>query len=346
MEIFKMSKDDFKSFIDKKLEENESRTVGVVQKGAHHVFTDLNSADELSLDYDVTLLPPKKYFQPPKEVLLKFVPKKAESYIAVNNNEPITIIGIHYYDLAGLYLMDKAFSAGERDEHYLEKRENSLLIGIYPTKHFKYRFSRSVTKDQGRKVADIMLVHIGDNLVVEVLTRKGKQYLAGAELKENDYSMKEIEDAKNIIKDDQKIPMPIELVPDYLGKNHTHPAWDHFGAKCFSCGSCVLVCPTCYCFDVRDEVELSLAEGRRIRAWDSCMLEGFARVADGHNFRESRGARFRHRIFRKGKILPEQYGYFGCIGCGRCADSCAADIAGPVKVLRYMEDHKPGGQHV
>lgn len=340
MEILKISKNDFKSFIDKKLDENHSRTVGVVRRGSHFVFSDLNSSDELCLDYDVTILPPKKYFQPAKEVLLKFVPKKADSYRAVNDCDPITVIGIHYYDLAALYLMDRAFSEGERDEHYMKKRENSLLIGVYPTKHFKYRFSRSVTKDQGRKVADMMLVHIGDDLVIEVLTKKGKEYLNGANTRKNDYSMKEIEDAKNIIKDDQKIPVPIELVPEYLAKNHNHRVWDHFGEKCFSCGSCVLVCPTCYCFDVRDEVELSLAEGKRIRTWDGCMLEGFARVADGHNFRGKRGSRFRHRIFRKGKTLPEQYGYFGCVGCGRCADSCTADIAGPVKVLKYMEENK------
>jgi NAD-dependent dihydropyrimidine dehydrogenase PreA subunit len=340
MEILKISKNDFKSFIDKKVKANESRTVGVVQKGSHYVFSELNSADELHLDYDVTILPPKKYFLPPKEVLLKYQPKKADTYSAVNRCDPITIVGIHYYDLAGIYLMDRAFSEGERDEHYMKKRENSLLIGIYPTKHYKYRFARSVTRDQGRKVADIMLVHIGDNFVVEILTEKGKQYLEGANLQANDYSAKEIEEAKNIIKDDQKIPVPIELVPEYLGKNHAHPAWEHYGEKCFACGSCVFVCPTCYCFDVKEDVELSLAEGTRQRNWDGCMLEEFALVADGHNFRSDRGARFRHRMFRKGKHLPEKYGYFGCIGCGRCADACTADIAGPVKVLKYMEEHK------
>ena len=340
MNILKISKSDFLSFIDKKLTGKESKTMGVKKKGAHYVFDELNSADQLCLDYDVTLLPPKKYFQPPKEVLLKFVPKKPGSYTAVNTCDPITIIGIHYYDLAAIYLMDKAFSEGERDEHYMKKRENSLLIGIYPTKHYKYRFARSVTRNQGRQVADLMLVHIGDDLVVEVLSEKGKKYLEGANIVQNDYSIKEIEDAKNIVKDDRKIPIPIELIPDYLEKNHRHPVWARFGEKCFSCGSCVLVCPTCYCFDVRDEVELSLAGGERTRVWDGCMLEDFAIVADGHNFRKKRSERLRHRIFRKGKYLPEKYGYFGCVGCGRCADSCTADIANPVKILKYMEENK------
>jgi len=340
MEILKISKADFISFVGKKLKANESKTIGVVKKGNHYVFDEINSTDELCLDYDVTLLPPKKYFQPPRETLLKYIPKKPDSYVPVNEYEPMTIIGIHYYDLAAIYLMDKAFSEGERDEHYIKRRENSLLIGIYPTHHYKYRFSRSVTRGQYRKVADIMLTHIGDSLVVEVLTAKGKEYLKNANTVPNDYSIKEIEDAKNIVKDDQKLPVPIELVPDYLGKHYGHSAWVHFGDKCFSCGSCVFVCPTCYCFDVSEEVELSLEEGKRVRVWDGCMLEDFAIVADGHNFRQKRSERFRHRMFRKGKHLPEKYGYFGCVGCGRCADACTADIAGPVKVLKYIEDNK------
>lgn len=346
MEILKISKNDFNSFIDKKIEEKKERVIGVVKKGSHFMFDDLESSQNLILDYDVTMLPPKKYFQPPKEILLKFVPKKAGSYEALNKCEPLVIIGAHYYDLAAIYMMDRAFSEGERDDHYMRKREESLLIGLYPTKYFKYRFARSVVRDQAYKVSDLMLIDLGDDYVIEVVSRKGKEYISGSNAKENTYSLQEIDEAKNRVKDDQKMPIPIELIPDYLGKNHAHPVWEYFGEKCFSCGSCVLVCPTCYCFDVKDEIELSLAEGKRIRVWDGCMLEDFALCADGHNFRKEKGSRFRHRIFRKGKHLPEKYNYFGCVGCGRCQYSCAADIAGPVKVFKYMEDNKKGGENV
>ena len=355
MEILKISKEDFNSFIDEKRTASAPlegpgdsisghaekwKTIGVVKKGANFVFAELNSAAELCLDYDVTVLPPKKYFLPPKETLLKFIPKKAESYAAVNHPGPIALIGVHHYDLAAIHLMDRAFSEGERDEHYMKRRENSVLIGIYPTKHYKYRFSSSVIRGQFRKAADIMLVAMNGFFVVEILNEKGKNYLQGAELQENDFSLADIEAAANKIKDDQKIPLPIELVPEFLEKNHDHSAWDYFGGKCFSCASCVLVCPTCYCFDVRDEVDLTLEAGKRVRTWDSCMLEDFALTGEGFNFRAGRGARFRHRIYRKGKHLFEKYGYFGCVGCGRCAGSCTAGIAGPVKVLKYMLEHK------
>lgn len=340
MEILKITKKEFLSFIDRKISEKESRIVGVVKKGARYVFDDLASSKDLQLDYDVTILPPKKYFQPPKEVLLKFVPKKADSYIAVNRCDPITIIGIHYYDLAAIYMMDRAFSEGERDDHYMDRRKNSLLIGLYPTKHFKHRFSKSVVKDQFYKAVDLMLVDMGDDYAVEVVTEKGGKYLNPGNTNESNYTLKEIEDAKNRIRDEEKLPVPVELSPEYLTKNEHHPVWEYFADKCFACGSCVLVCPTCYCFDMREEIDLSLAEGKRIRVWDGCMLEDFALAADGHNFRKDRGARFRHRIFRKGKYLPEKYRYFGCVGCGRCVNACTAGIAGPVEVFKYMVEHQ------
>jgi formate hydrogenlyase subunit 6/NADH:ubiquinone oxidoreductase subunit I len=102
--------------------------------------------------------------------------------------------------------------------------------------------------------------------------------------------------------------------------------WDAVGRKCFSCGSCNLVCPTCYCFNVKDEVAPDLAGGERKRTWDSCQLAEFATVAGGENFRKDRSARLRHRFFRKGKWIMERYGRLGCVGCGRCDRNCLVKI--------------------
>ena len=77
MEILKISENDFLSFIDKKIEEKNEKVIGVVEKGSHFIFDELKSSDKLALDYDVTMLPPKKYFQPPKELLLKYKPGDA-----------------------------------------------------------------------------------------------------------------------------------------------------------------------------------------------------------------------------------------------------------------------------
>ncbi|MCX7703870.1 MAG: 4Fe-4S dicluster domain-containing protein, partial [Planctomycetota bacterium] len=97
--------------------------------------------------------------------------------------------------------------------------------------------------------------------------------------------------------------------------------------RCYSCGTCTLVCPSCYCFDVEDDVSLSnLSSGERTRLWDSCQTESFAIVATGENFRKERSHRVRHRLYRKYYYLAEKYGDTFCVGCGRCGRQCTADI--------------------
>jgi ferredoxin len=116
--------------------------------------------------------------------------------------------------------------------------------------------------------------------------------------------------------------------------------WVEKGSLCFSCGTCTNVCPTCYCFDVQDDVKWDMQSGARGRTWDSCQLAEFAMVSGGHNFRPKKEERFRHRFYRKGKYLPEKIGEVACVGCGRCVTGCVADIANPVVVYNRLLEGK------
>jgi len=73
-----------------------------------------------------------------------------------------------------------------------------------------------------------------------------------------------------------------------------------------------------------------------VRRWDGCMLRDFARVASGENFREHRSSRLRHRFYRKGKYIREDYGRVGCVGCGRCVRACLVKID-PVEVFNTLK---------
>ena len=68
-----------------------------------------------------------------------------------------------------------------------------------------------------------------------------------------------------------------------------------------------MVCPTCYCFNVQDNFNWDLKSGQRQRIWDGCLLDGFTKVAGEHEFRANRADRFRHRLYRKGKYVPERF---------------------------------------
>jgi len=113
---------------------------------------------------------------------------------------------------------------------------------------------------------------------------------------------------------------------------HDSPVWQEYADKCFGCGSCNLVCPTCRCYDVIDYVNLDIKSGERIRRWDSCMLRKHGLVAGGLNFRPTRVERLRNRFNCKSSLRE---GTLNCVGCGRCTVYCPAEIS-LVEVLQKV----------
>ena len=117
-----------------------------------------------------------------------------------------------------------------------------------------------------------------------------------------------------------------EELPSLLDRSYDSLLWEATARRCYSCGSCNLSCPTCYCFNIFDDVNMTLVGGERKREWDGCQLPKFAEVAGPHNFRPKAASRLRHRIYRKAKWIREQTGMAGCVGCARCDRACTAKI--------------------
>ncbi len=78
-------------------------------------------------------------------------------------------------------------------------------------------------------------------------------------------------------------------VPMLMDAFHEDEFWEELGGRCLSCNACANVCPTCFCFDIRDTLDPGAATGRRERVWDACTSPQFAMVAGGHNFRRHAG---------------------------------------------------------
>ncbi len=79
---------------------------------------------------------------------------------------------------------------------------------------------------------------------------------------------------------------------------------------------------------------------RRFRNWDACLYPGFAREASGANPRGRRAERLRGRIEKKFDFLKENFGGWGCVGCGRCVEACAGEID-IRETLRELVNAKP-----
>jgi NAD(P)H-flavin reductase len=337
-----LSKKDFGKFIDNLIADDSLNVVGVKSKDEKFAFGPLESANQLRLDYDVTLLPPKKYFFPQRETLVTFDVASGFQARDLKVSKSNVIVGVHPYDIMALLQMDEVFRETKSDPYYLERRNASVIIGVNIKNISKWCFAPSmgcVTIDYGY---DLMLTDLGDKFAIDVGSHKGADLL-------NKY-------AKNVKKafardinavgkkkmeivaaSEQKFNFSSELIPEMLGKFYEKDSfWEDHSETCFSCGSCVTTCPTCYCFDVKDNPDLSLKKGERIRTWDGCLLEDFAKVASGENFRDKKATRYRHRYFKKGKYLFDRFGFIACVGCGRCASNCLPDIANPVNLFNDM----------
>jgi formate hydrogenlyase subunit 6/NADH:ubiquinone oxidoreductase subunit I len=115
--------------------------------------------------------------------------------------------------------------------------------------------------------------------------------------------------------------------------------WEHWGRKCLSCGTCANVCPTCYCYGVKETVSPSLKSAAKTKTLYSCNLIDFAQVAGGHNFRPERPTRLKYRYYHKHRGYVEAYEEPLCVGCGRCGVSCLSGINVPEVIASLREVH-------
>ena len=91
-----ISKESFTDFVNAMIKENSFNVIGVKAKGNKFAFGPLENASELRMDYDVTLLPPKKYFFPQRETLVTYNVGTGFSSKNLSENKPQTvIIGVH-----------------------------------------------------------------------------------------------------------------------------------------------------------------------------------------------------------------------------------------------------------
>ena len=87
-----------------------------------------------------------------------------------------------------------------------------------------------------------------------------------------------------------------------------------------------MVCPTCYCYDVSDDVELGSRAGKRTRSWDSCLFAAMRWWPAARTSAAPRASRIKFRFYHKQRGFVAEYGRPSCVGCGRCVSACPVGI--------------------
>ena len=339
MNAYFISAHDFKPFITRLIEAR--RVIGPVAKRDRFTFERVTRAEDLRLDYDVTILPPKKVFFPTVQDLVHF---EGERYAGCIEAEPQVLLGVHFYDVKAIDMTDQLFREKFADPNYLAAREATTIVASNVQRVSDAAFWGSIGADVAPKGHDAFLTMIEKGYVFETRTPKGAALLEFGRFRiaeKSEVAAADRVNAEILEKCPERIDHPAQAVAKRLWEVFGDEAlWEKFAEDCFSCGSCNVVCPTCYCFDVQDRWNLDQKSGARARSWDACLTQDFAQVSLGagatENFRDSRGERFRHRFMRKGAYLNKKLGSPACVGCGRCSQACTADIASPPKVINKI----------
>jgi sulfhydrogenase subunit beta (sulfur reductase) len=238
-----LSKEDFSEFVNALVNDESLNVIGVKSKGNKFAFGPLDSADELRLDYDVTLLPPKKYFFPQRETLFTYSLANGQSAKNPAETKATVIIGVHPYDIVALFHMDEIFRETKSDPYYFEKRNSTIIIGVNIQKMSKWNFSPfmgSATVDYGY---DLMLTDLGNRYAISVGSLKGGELLAKYAKNVTSALTRDItlvgQKKREIVNmSKQKFDFPTDLIPELLKKTYGESGfWEEHSEKCLACGS-------------------------------------------------------------------------------------------------------------
>ena len=215
------------------------RVVGPVAKGPQFAFGQIEDPAELRLDYNTSILPPKKYLQPQEERMMTFNRAGKMAVETVIEAEPTVILGIHTCDLQAMRVLDEAFTQGYPDAHYLNRRRQTLLIGIECLKPCdEYSFCKSMGTLTVSNGYDLHLTDLGGAYAVDVGSEEGAALLdkySGAR-SATDADMQQLNKVLSAKwpRFPYKLQFDVGELPALMSQSYHSPVWDKLAEICLA----------------------------------------------------------------------------------------------------------------
>jgi len=341
--IFKtLAKKDFKELVENLLNSTEviaPKRVGTNTRGkAIHQYLPVKTFGEIDLGYETTEYSAKTYLLPYRENLSTYHFKEDDWSQEIQYRDiSRVLLGLHACDINAILKLDKVLARDKYPSpYYIARRKNTLIIGI---DHMPCEgaFCHSLGTDTVTHGYDLFLTELEDRYFVNICSDRGYELIQAHNPGEVTYQdTLAYNAARRKISEAFDTHIEAQNLPTLLDIEFDSKVWTKWGDKCLSCGSCAMVCPTCYCYGVTERVSMNFEEGAKIKTLHSCNLLDFALVAGGHNFRPTKQTRLKYRYYHQHRGFMESYEEMKCVGCNRCGRVCLAGI-NPVSVIRDLQ---------
>lgn len=240
----------------------------------------------------------------------------------------LAFLGVRACEIAALGMQDRVFLGGPfTDEDFRARRKAALIVAVQCTTASSTCFCSSMgTGPEVRSGYDILLTEIDEGFVMQAGSPAGAAIVAHLPTRrpthaETGAAVDVVEAVRTQIGE----PLPMAGIDQRLKHQLDNPRWGVVAERCVECGNCTMSCPTCFCTSVTERSDMEGRISVTERLWDSCFDVNFAKVAGG-DFRARPRDRYRQWLTHKFSTWMDQFGSFGCVGCGRCITWCPVRI--------------------
>ncbi len=313
--------------------EQEAGRFRLVQSGHNHYFDLIPGAQSW-----------KQFLFPSQTEMFKL--RKEAGTWKIDSPSPekpfYAFIGVRGCELAAIHIQDAAFLRPDFvDPTYHDRRERAFILSVNCLHPAGTCFCTSM--GTGPRVGagfDLNLTELEDLFILEVGSELGRAMMTDVPFEAaSAFLLNAANRAIEHASQSMGRKLDTSDLPALMLDNLENPHWHSVAKRCLSCTNCTQVCPTCFCWDAVDTFSLDGVSTTRARVWDSCFNPSYSYQAGG-NTRPNIQSRYRQWITHKLGTWKQQYGTFGCVGCGRCITWCPAAIDITAEVAALREENK------
>jgi sulfhydrogenase subunit beta (sulfur reductase) len=301
-------------------------------------FSQISTPGEVAWKFFNPLSPAKQFVLPQTDPIVA-INRRTNGFAVepIYDERPRVLFNVRSCDARGIAFLTKMHATDLPEDNYLKRISHTIVISLSCNEPCPKGFC--ICFDAGPFLPrdyDIQLTDLGEYLLAEPGTSSGAELLAQAGVLFRPATEKEIArrqelEAKAKTRFGQETAHFGSAMRRISTGRVDETLWDAISDWCLECGGCNFICPTCYCFSVKDRAENG--GWVRCKIWDSCQYAAFTAEATGHNPRTEHKERVKRRFFHK--VSAQYYqrdGMPGCVGCGRCITVCMGTTNMPAVV--------------